>query len=444
QLKKTLFVNNNGSNQLKWLISGKETKDAFGRIIEARLPTTQTGYPTNLNNLPPSAFNYMAGQNTSIPPTLMSYDVRDRVISATQPGEGSSTTSDFSISDGLFLATSTINNNEVNQTFETYTDVRGRQRKTIQNGELTTQFYYNAIGEKIKVKNQQGYDTFYKYDLAGRRIEERHPDRGLTWFVYDTSGNLIKRLTSNLLANGQQQAITYSYDYNRLMKIEYPQNLENTVKYSYGAPNNAEAQALNAVGRLMTQKDASGVQGFGYDNLGNLNSHLRGVAVAGRHTFWFHTQWQYDSHNRVKQIIYPDEEVVNYNYNLGGTLNSVTRTIPNVVTNDPIVSSIKYNDLGERTEIIYGNGTSTNYTYDNRRRLQDLSHQFNGFDITNRYNYDTLSNITNVSTLNPTNSIPSSGQLGGPVSHSYKYDNFNRLIYAEGNYTGPNDLTTPL
>src|SRR5690606_9009646 len=267
---------------------------------------------------------------------------------------------------------------------------------------------------------------------------------GLTWFVYDTSGNLIKRLTSNLLANGQQQAITYSYDYNRLMKIEYPQNLENTVKYSYGAPNNSQAMALNAVGRLMTQKDASGVQGFGYDNLGNLNSHLRGVAVAGRHTFWFHTQWQYDSHNRVKQIIYPDEEVVNYNYNLGCTLNSVTRTIPNVVTNDPIVSSIKYNDLGERTEIIYGNGTSTNYTYDNRRRLQDLSHQFNGFDITNRYNYDTLSNITNVSTLNPTNSIPSSGQLGGPVSHSYKYDNFNRLIYAEGNYTGPNDLTTPL
>jgi RHS repeat-associated protein len=440
QLKKTLYANTNSSSQVRWLVSGKEKKDAFGRVLEAYLPTYQTGYPTNPNSLPTSAFDYMTSQN-SIPPTIMTYDNRDRVISIKQPGESQTATSSYSIADGMFL-TSAVN--ELGQTFETYTDVRGRQRKSVQNGELTTQFYYNAVGEKTKVKNQQGYETFYKYDFAGRRIEERHPDHGLQTFKYDVVGNLLERSTSNLLVDGQQLSIKYTYDYNRLKEVLYPQNPENNIKYTYGAPNNSDAVARNAVGRLYMQEDASGVQGFGYDKLGNLNNHLRGVAVAGRHTFWYHTKWTYDSHNRVQQIIYPDGEIVDYNYNLGGTLKNITRTIDGVVNNDPIVSNIKYNNLGERAEIAYGNGTSSSYTYDNRRRLKDLSHQFTGFGITNRYGYDALSNVTSVVTQNPQNSIPATGQLGGPISHTYEYDDYNRLIHAEGRYTGPNDLTAPL
>lgn len=441
QLKKTQFVNNTSSNQVGWLINGKETKDNFGRVLEARLPTfTTSGYPSNPNNLSVNAFAYIDAQN-SIPPTIMTYDNRDRVVSIKQPGESQIATTSFSIADGMFLTTAT---NELGQTFETYTDVRGRQRKSVQNGELTTQFYYNAVGEKIKVKNQQGYETFYKYDMAGRRIEERHPDHGLQTFRYDEVGNLLQRSTSNLLVDGLQLSIDYTYDYNRLKEVKYPQNPENNVKYTYGEVGNADAENRNAVGRLYMQEDASGVQGFGYDKLGNLNDHLRGVAVAGRHTYWYRTQWDYDSFNRIKKIIYPDEEIVVYNYNLGGALKNIERTLPNVFVDEPIVSNIKYNNLGERAEIAYGNGTSSSYTYDNRRRLKDLSHQFTGFGITNRYSYDTLSNVTSVVTQNPQNSIPATGQLGGPISHTYEYDDYNRLIHAEGRYTGPNDLTAPL
>lgn len=453
QLKKTLYANTNSSNQVRWLVSGKENKDAFGRVVEAYLPTFQTGYPIDPNNLPSSVFDYIADPNT-IPPTVIAYDNKDRVISVTQPGESQTATTSFGISDGMFLTTSI---NELGQTFETYTDVRGRQRKSIQNSELTTQFYYNTVGDKIKVKNQQGYETFYKYDLAGRRVEERHPDHGLQTFKYDVVGNLLERSTSNLLTDGQQLSIKYLYDYNRLKEVIYPQNPENNIKYTYGIVGNTDAEARNAVGRLYIQEDASGVQGYGYDKLGNLNNHLRGVAVAGRHTFWYHTQWTYDSHNRVQQIVYPDGEIVDYNYNFGGTLNSITRSIIGVVSNDPIVSSITYNDLGERAEITYGNGTSTSYTYDNRRRLKNLSHQFSGFGMTytnqsgqtvsgiqTKYSYDALSNIEAIETLNANTFNPSLGQLGGPINHTYEYDGYNRLIHAEGRYTGPNDLTSPL
>ena len=35
------------------------------------------------------------------------------------------------------------------------------------------------------------------------------------------------------------------------------------------------------------------------------------------------TQWTYDSHNRLLEMIYPDEEKITYSYNLGGQLEKV-------------------------------------------------------------------------------------------------------------------------
>src|SRR5690606_5032314 len=219
QLKKTMYTNpNNGSGILKWLVSGKERKDAFGRVVDAYLPTVQGSYPNNPTS-------YVASQN-SIIPTAMEYDVKDRVTTTTQPG-GMTSTMDYSITDGMLITLNTNYNDQTVQTFETYTDVLGRQRKTVQNGDLTTTFYFNTVGEKIKVKNHQGYETFYNYDLAGRRLEERHPDRGVTTFKYDLLSNLVERSTSNILANAGQQAISYQYNFNRLTAINYPFNEEN-------------------------------------------------------------------------------------------------------------------------------------------------------------------------------------------------------------------------
>ena len=36
-------------------------------------------------------------------------------------------------------------------------------------------------------------------------------------------------------------------------------------------------------------------------------------------------QWTYDSHNRLLEVIYPDEEKITYSYNLGGQLEKVHR-----------------------------------------------------------------------------------------------------------------------
>ncbi|MEM9547809.1 MAG: SpvB/TcaC N-terminal domain-containing protein [Bacteroidota bacterium] len=435
QQKKTHFSNENNAGVLKWIISGKEKKDAFGRVTESFLPTTQSGYPSNSNNLLPIDLDYNSTIN-AISPLQITFDEKDRKISIRQPGEGVASESVFGIDQGMFT---TMVTNEQEQTMKTYTDVSGRLRKTIQNEELTTQNYYNQIGEKVKIKNHQGYETYYRYDLAGRRIEERQPDRGVTIYEYDSIGNVVRKSTSNLLMNDSPLHIEYVYNYNQLKEVNYPNNPENNVKYIYGIADEPAAELQNAVGRLFMQEDGSGVQGFGYDETGNLINHMKGVAVAGRHTYWFQTEWVFDSQNRVKTITYPDLERVTYDYNSGGELTRVGRLIEQGGQEEDLVSLIRYNDLGEKSRVDYGNGTSCIYTYDVRRRVNSIGHDLVGFDLTNTYEYDTLSNVVEIYSNTSSSNMPGTGEIGGRIAHSYRYDKYNRLRYAEGRYTGAND-----
>jgi len=440
QQKKSHFLNENGTGLMRWMLSGKQRKDAFGRVIESYLPTLQTSYPSNSNSLGFSDFNYVSGHN-NIPPLQMTYDTKDRKVSITQSGESTSSIHTFGIEEGMFTTTVT---NELSQTFKSFKDVRNRLRKTIQNDELTTRYYYNEIGEQIKTKNHQGYETFYKYDLAGRKLEERHPDRGVNIYNYDLVGNIINKATSNLLTADSPQSIEYVYDFDQLIGVNYPNDPENNVTYIYGEADDSSAATQNAIGRPFMQVDASGVQGFGYDELGNLTNHLKGVSIAGRHTFWFWTLREYDSQNRVKSIVYPDLERVTYEYNPGGNLSKIARTIVDGDPEEDLVSLIRYNALGEKTSVEYGNNTSINYTYDDRRRMKTLGYDFQNFDLTNTYSYNTLSNVEGIISNTGANSIPGIGELGGRIAHTYEYDNYNRLVRAFGRYTGPNDYGSDL
>ena len=434
QVKKTHF-----SDMTKWLINGFEKKDAFGRVLETYLPVTQT-YTSDIATIDNASLEYYHIAPGSLPddPVEMTYDSKDRVLTVKQPGETDISSMEYFIEEGRFVQKATNENGEITQTFETYTDIRGRQRKTVQNDTKTILYTYNKINELLKVIDENS-ETSYKYDMAGRTLEVRQPDRGLTTYTYDNASRLTEQSNANLIINGNQK-IKYHYNYGRLKRIEYPQNPLNEVKYTYGAPGDPLAEAENAVGRLLKQEDATGVQVFGYGNMGEVTKNLRSVAVAGHHSFWFFTQWKYDSWNRINEIIYPDLEKVTYKYNKGGMVYKVENEIPNIITPQNIVDGIEYNDYGERISMTYGNGTITTYDYDVRRRMNTLQHTFAGsYQVNKEYTYDALSNITIIATQQPLNSLPGQEQLGGPVYHRYTYDNFNRLTDANGHYTGIND-----
>jgi len=149
------------------------------------------------------------------------------------------------------------------------------------------------------------------------------------------------------------------------------------------------------------------------------------------------TQWTYDSHNRLLEMIYPDEEKITYSYNLGGQLEKVHGYKS---YGYDYVSKIGYDKFEQRTYLKYCNGAETFYTYDpQRRRLQNLTVNSGGNTIMdNAYTYDAVSNVLSV--VNGA-SVPQSGKAGGQMAHTYTYDALYRLVSATGTYTGADNKT---
>ena len=101
-----------------------------------------------------------------------------------------------------------------------------------------------------------------------------------------------------------------------------------------------------------------------------------------------------------------------------------------------IVDRIGYDKEGHTVYTKLGNGTETTYTYDKQReRLQVMNLTADGQTVMeNRYRYDAVDNILGITNAaNPTSLTKlNRAKLGGRSSHTYEYDELNRLIHANG------------
>ena len=144
--------------------------------------------------------------------------------------------------------------------------------------------------------------------------------------------------------------------------------------------------------------------------------------------------YAYDSWNRVQTMTYPDGEVVTYHYNAAGQVESMTSNKQG--RQSVIVDRIGYDKEGHTVYTKLGNGTETTYTYDKQReRLQVMNLTADGQTVMeNRYQYDAVDNILGITNAaNPTSLTKlNKAKLGGRSSHTYEYDELNRLIHASG------------
>ena len=171
--------------------------------------------------------------------------------------------------------------------------------------------------------------------------------------------------------------------------------------------------------------------------MGEVLKTVRTLIVPNQAVATYVTQWKYDSHDRLLEMIYPDEEKVTYGYNLGGQIDHV-RGYKSYGYD--YVNKIGYDKFGQRTYLKYCNGAETFYSYDPaRRRLQNLVVNAKaGTVMDNAYSYDAVSNVLGIKNNAP---LPQSGKAGGQMSHSYTYDPLYRLASATGTYAGANSKT---
>lgn len=301
--------------------------------------------------------------------------------------------------------------------------------KTIQksgpDGEITTSFEYDGIQRLVRVTDTEGNVTTSTYDMGDRRTEVNHPASGITSFTYDALGNVLTKQTANLAKEGK--FITYDYDYQRLTGINYPDHPENNVKYYYGGRNASQ----NRIGRLMLREDGTGAIEYFYGKMGEVTKTRRTLIVPNQAIATYVTQWTYDSHNRLLEMIYPDEEKITYSYNLGGLLEKVRGEKS---YGYDYITKLGYDKFEQRSYLKYCNGAETFYTYDDRRRLSNLAvNSGNKTIMDNDYTFDAVSNVLSVAN---NASLPASGNAGGRMSHAYTYDGLYRLVSATGTYTG--------
>ena len=249
--------------------------------------------------------------------------------------------------------------------------------------------------------------------------------------TYDAAGNLLTKLTAELRKSISDKGyISYTYDFERLHEVLYPENLFNRVTYTYGKAGDK----YNRAGRLALVEDASGGEAYYYGKQGEVTKTVRTVmaSVADIRTYVYGAT--YDSWNRVQTMTYPDGEVVTYHYNAAGQVESMTSNKQG--RQSVIVDRIGYDKEGHTVYTKLGNGTETTYTYDKQReRLQVMNLTADGQTVMeNRYRYDAVDNILGITNAaNPTSLTKlNKAKLGGRSSHTYEYDELNRLIHANG------------
>ncbi len=297
-----------------------------------------------------------------------------------------------------------------------YTDPRQLRVQFVDALNHITKFSYDAVGQLISSEDPEHNTTTHTYDQGGRRTGRSHPASGHTQWDYNPAGNIVKQTQNS------GEYIEYFYDYSRIVHIAYSNRSWNNVWYEYGAANTG-----NQAGRLVRQQDATGVQSFEYDNMGNVvtNTHTY-VQPHSNNTFTLTTHWSYDSWGRVNTIIYPDGEEVTYSYDHGGNV----KHIEGLKYGQPLttyIDTILYDRYGQRVYQRFGNDMITYYQYDSLtrhlRHLVDSSIALAYPLQRNTYRYDNVGNIIGINDDGYNNR-----------EQFYEYDSINRLIYSEGDW----------
>lgn len=295
-----------------------------------------------------------------------------------------------------------------------------------------TWYEYDVLGNLTEVTDAANNVTTMNYDALGRKINMTDPDMGYWTYGYDNAGNLISqtdlkgqdirffydainRLTEKRLIVEEQQSglllASYSYD--------------NTVDFNKGIGRRTGMVAYDPPG--VVNNSAS----WKYDSLGRVIQENR-VVASNIYRFDF----GYTQGDLPVTVRYPggtagqQGEIVTTNYYW------ITGQPKTLVGTSTYVYDAQYNmPTGQTTQLnLAGPAIYTNYNYDANFRLQSLATIANGnTQLSYRYTYDPVGNVTEIKDLTPPNGV---GKTAPSQIQAFKYDSLNRLVHAQATGDG--------
>ncbi|MCM8831785.1 MAG: DUF6531 domain-containing protein, partial [Candidatus Omnitrophica bacterium] len=250
-------------------------------------------------------------------------------------------------------------------------------------------FEYDNWRNLAKIIDAEGNSIEYTYDILGRLIKIKDASENFISYSYDKNGNLIS------IKDAQENTITFIYnDKGELIEIKDP--LGNTTKYTYdcfgnltsvtdpkGNTTNYTYDTVNFLhlgfANLLSIKDPKGgTTEFFYDALGQLSK----IVDSFGHTYQFSydnvgnittkkdprgksTYYEYIPSGKLQHILYSDFNFTNYTFDLA----------ENIIQIEDISGRrrLYYDKLNRLTKLIYPDGVTLDYSYDeigNRTALE--------------------------------------------------------------------------
>jgi RHS repeat-associated protein len=382
--------------------------DARGKVRFQSLPYFSGSYS---NAIPPRTIG-----------TTTEYDPIGRVKKVTPPGgdEGSPTGPEtIAYIDGS-NPWATVTTDAEGKVKKSFHDAYGRVRQIVEvtsEGNFTTQFDYDPLGNLIKVTDHAGNQTTMVYDALGRKKQMTDPDMGTWRYFYDAAG----RMTEQIDAKGQKLKFYYDDEIGRLRKKEIYNSagsLVATVTYTYDVSDDPNFTVFK--GQLYKVSDRQGWQKNSYDRLGRVLKTRRHLDVNNQD---YDTETKYDLLDRPTEVTYPGKVTrIKYSYDIGGNLNRVESTC-GTGSNEIFYRAGAFNELGQLTSYTNGNGVVTSYSYyDNSKRLRQIQSLKGSTNLQQlAYSYDKVSNIKSI------NDLAYRGQSGDATLTAIQYDDLHRL-----------------
>ncbi|OUR88395.1 hypothetical protein A9Q81_23950, partial [Gammaproteobacteria bacterium 42_54_T18] len=272
-----------------------------------------------------------------------------------------------------------------------------------------TFYTYDEVGNKLTQTDAEGRVTSWTYDYFGRVLTRELPEGMTETFTYDDSARTVAHTDFNGKTN-----TTYIDNQGRVDHIDYHDG--NSEAYTYwdnGQVHTVTDQhgvtetAFDVRDRLDYEIKPDGTRlDYEYDDVGN-----REQVKVTRGTIITVTDYTFDALNRLDTVT-DASGVTSYTYYDNGSLWTVT--FPNGVVSEyqyndvnqlevlttkdkdgVVLSSYTYglDDTGRRDDITEADGRFTDYTYDNLYRLTDEVVTEGGSEVYNaNYIYDWVGN----------------------------------------------------
>ena len=328
------------------------------------------------------------------------------------------------------------------------------------------EFYHTKIeldceGNLRTITDARGNTVMqYKYDMLGNLVYQKNSDSGQRWTLYDIQNGPLRTWDE------RDHEFQYFYD---IIHRPVHSKVINTVGNSgdclldnifdrvvYGESlltgnrsNEAQLQARNVLGQTIQHYDTGGLaETTQFDIRGQPTATNRRLFKKYKETVnWigsnllndlepgagFTTTTKTDALGRTTQQITPDGSTVTFYYNRTGLLNRQDVLHPGSNAAATYIVSIDYNELGQRSKVIYGNNVSTKYYYDQEtfklKRLE--SKHLNGGLLQDwHYTYDPVGNITHIEDKSIHQVFYNNQKISG--LSAYTYDALYRLVEATG------------